>query len=139
MPLLGKAAILAANDLKFEDVEVPEWGGTVRIRVMSGLERDAWEASFLTAALAGKGGGLAGSMQNVRARLVAQTAVDEAGERLFSDADMTDLGKKSAAALDRVFAVAQRMNGLNERDIEELGKVFAAMAGGASSSSSQSD
>ena len=31
MKLLTGAAILAANDLPHEDVEVPEWGGTVRV------------------------------------------------------------------------------------------------------------
>lgn len=138
MALLDKAAILAATDLGHEDVAVPEWGGTVRVRVMSGHERDAWEASFITQALDRGRGGLAGSMQNVRARLVAQTAVDADNARLFTDSDVEALGAKSAAALDRVFAVAQRLNGLNEKDIEELGKVFAAMAGGASSSSSPS-
>jgi hypothetical protein len=33
--LLTRAAILAA-DLLFEDVPVPEWGGTVRVWALSG-------------------------------------------------------------------------------------------------------
>ena len=33
MNLLSKTAILAAQDLQTEDVEVPEWGGAVRVRV----------------------------------------------------------------------------------------------------------
>jgi hypothetical protein len=32
MTLLSKSAILCANDLQTEDVEVPEWGGVVRLR-----------------------------------------------------------------------------------------------------------
>lgn len=32
MPLLSKTAILAANDLQTKDIEVPEWGGAVRVR-----------------------------------------------------------------------------------------------------------
>ena len=31
MSLLSKTAILASNDLKSEDVEVPEWGGAVPV------------------------------------------------------------------------------------------------------------
>ena len=33
MTLLSKTAILAAQHLQTEDVEVPEWGGAVRVRV----------------------------------------------------------------------------------------------------------
>ena len=43
MTLLTKSAILAANDLKTQDVDVPEWGGAVRVRAFSGRERDAFE------------------------------------------------------------------------------------------------
>jgi hypothetical protein len=32
MTLLSKTAILCANDLQTEDVDVPEWGGAVRVR-----------------------------------------------------------------------------------------------------------
>ena len=40
MNLLTKSAILGINDLKHEDVPVPQWGGTVRVRAMTGQERD---------------------------------------------------------------------------------------------------
>ena len=45
MTLLSKTAILAENDLKSEDIEVPEWGGAVRVRSFTGRERDTFEAS----------------------------------------------------------------------------------------------
>ena len=35
MALLTRDEILAADDIKTEDVEVPEWGGDVRVSVMS--------------------------------------------------------------------------------------------------------
>ena len=47
MTLLSKTAILCANDLQTEDVEVPEWGGAVRVRSFTGRERDAFEASMV--------------------------------------------------------------------------------------------
>ena len=47
MTLLSKTAILAANDLKSEDIEVSEWGGAVRVRSFIGRERDAFEASMV--------------------------------------------------------------------------------------------
>ena len=47
--LLNKEQILNADDLTFEDVEVPEWGGTVRIRCLESTERDEFEQSLLDA------------------------------------------------------------------------------------------
>jgi len=62
------------------------------------------------------------NLANVRARLCAISIVDETGKRMFSDEDVRALGRKSAAALDRVFAAAQRLSGLTDEDVEELAK-----------------
>ena len=56
MSLLSKTAILAANDLKSEDIKVPEWDGAVRVRSFTGLSamrsKPAWsEARAVTARL----------------------------------------------------------------------------------------
>lgn len=112
---LTRDAILGASDLKTETVSVKEWGGDVIIASMTGEARDAWEKS-----LVGSNGKV--NMENIRARLVAACAVDESGNRLFSDADATELGKKSAAALDRCAKVAQRLNGLTDAELEEAKK-----------------
>ena len=118
MSLLSKTAILAAQDLQTEDVEVPEWGGAVRVRSFTGRERDAFEASMVR----GDGRDRKVDLTNMRARLVGLTVIDEAGQRLFTDDEVDLLGAKSGAALDRVFAVAQKLNGLSGADVEELSK-----------------
>lgn len=114
--LLSKAAILGAPDLPTQDVHVPEWGGDVRIRALTGAERDAFEAHGAKQ----KGKGMQLNLQNLRARLVAMAIVDEDGARLFSDADVVALGNKSAAALDRVFTAAARLSGLTPADVQDL-------------------
>jgi len=118
MNLLSKTAILAAQDLQTEDVEVPDWGGAVRVRSFTGRERDAFEASMVR----GDGRDRKVDLTNMRARLVGLTVIDEAGQRLFTDEEVDLLGAKSGAALDRVFAVAQKLNGLSGADVEELSK-----------------
>ena len=118
MSLLSKTAILTANDLQTEDVEVPEWGGAVRVRSFTGRERDAFEASMVR----GEGRDRKVDLTNMRARLVGLTVIDETGQRLFTDDEVDLLGAKSGAALDRVFAVAQKLNGLSGADVEELSK-----------------
>lgn len=115
-PLLGRDAILQADDLSWEDVEVPEWGGMVRVRGLTGAERDAFEAEMVEQ----RGKKVRMDMQNFRAKLVVRSVVDEEGKRLFSDKDAPQLGQKSAAALQRVFEVAQRLSGLSDTDVGEL-------------------
>ena len=116
MGLLSKQDILNARDLSTEDICVPEWGGTVRVRSLTGKERDAFEASLMS----GEGKKRKVDLANIRAKLVAMCIVDEAGAREFDDVEVAALGAKSAAALDRVFSVCQRLNGLSAADVEEL-------------------
>ena len=44
------------------------------------------------------------------------------GELLFKPGDVEKFGAKNAAALTRVFVVAQRLAGLSGEDVEELAK-----------------
>ena len=111
--MLTKESILKADDLPRELVQVPEWGGSVFVRTLRGNERDNFEQS-----LVGKKQKM--SLENVRARFAVLTVCDESGTRLFTDADAKALGEKSAAALDRCFAVAQRLNGFSSDDVEDL-------------------
>ena len=118
MALLKRDEILQAADIQKEIVPVPEWGGEVMVYGLDGVGRDQFESSIIVTT----GKKQIVKMENVRAKLCALAIRDENGERLFSDADVMALGKKSAAALQRVFDVAQRLSGLGENDIEELAK-----------------
>jgi len=122
MALLNKSQILAAVDLPTETVDVPEWGGEVLVRGLTAAERDAFEQSVVTLNGAGKAASTKMNLSNVRAKLCALTMVDADGERLFSDAEVDALGRKSAQALQRVFDAAQRLSGLSQSDVEELAK-----------------
>ena len=118
MALLTRDAILQAQDLPTEQVSVPEWGGEVLVRGLTGADRDDFEQSIAEQ----KGKNVKMNLRNVRAKLVALTVVDEDGNRLFSDKDAEVLGRKSAVALNRVFEVAQKLSGLTPEDVEELTK-----------------
>jgi len=116
--LLTRQDILSIRDIRAEVVSVPEWGGDVKIKAMSGKERDAWESALFQ--ISGKD--VTMNKENLRAKLVALTAVDEANVRLFTEADIEALGAKSAAALDRVYQASQKLSGLTPDDIKELEK-----------------
>lgn len=120
MALLTRDEILSAEDRKTEEVEVPEWGGSVLVRTLSGRERDAYESGTITV----KGGKQIENFENLRARLVALCLVDEKGVRLFNTKDVTSLGNKSAAALQRVYNKCQELNAVTDKDVEELTENF---------------
>lgn len=124
MSLLTRDQILAADDLKHEDVDVPEWGGSVRVQELTAGQRDQVETASVAIAK-NASGKLAPEfdksvLESFRARLAAYSIVDELGQRLFTDADMIALGKKSTAAMQRVFNVAMRISAFTQEDVEEL-------------------
>lgn len=120
MALLSRDAILAADDREYEVVPCPEWGGEVRLRSLTGSERDAYEQSLVQT----RGKSREMNLRNARAKLVALCAVDENGNRLFTDADVNALGKKNAKPLDRLFDAARRLAGLSEDDVDRLTEDF---------------
>ena len=116
MATLNRDEILAASDILTELVPVPEWGGDVYVKGMTGAERDKFEASIIEQ----RGKTQTMNMANIRAKLASLTICDETGRRLFNEADVQLLSKKSAAALQRVFAVAQKLSGIGDEDVKEL-------------------
>lgn len=113
--LLNKEAILAARDLTTEDVAVPEWGGTVRVRVMSGAARDS-----LNAKLRDGSGGI--DLVGYRTRLLVRCIVNEDGSPTFSEAELDALNTKSSLAIDRIFAVADRINAVQPAAVDAAEK-----------------
>ena len=113
--MLTKEQILSADDLRREQVNVPEWGGSVFVRTLTGTDRDAFEQSIIQ-------NSERMDLANVRARMAVLCVVDEKGERLFADSDAQALGAKSSLALGRIFTVAQKLNGMTDADVEDLAK-----------------
>ena len=112
---LSRDSILGCDDIVTQEIDVPEWGGVVVIKMMNGRERDAFEGSLLKNKQV--------SYENVRAKLAQKTIIDpETKELMFSVADIEALGKKSAAALDRVFTASQKLSKISDGDVEELVK-----------------
>ena len=113
----SREAILSANDQTIEFCSTPEWPCDVYVKSLNGSQRDSFEASLVHTNGKGK---RSVSYNDVRAKLVVKTACDKDGNLLFSDFDVAKLTLKSAAALQRVFEVAQRLSGITEDDVKEL-------------------
>ena len=125
--VLGKKEILEARDIEYEYVPVPEWGGEgafVKIRSMSGQQRDQFEDSIVNTNPDKRKGEKRINAYNVRAKICALHIVDEEGKHLFSWEDIEALGQKSARPLERVSSRSQILSGITDDDVEEMVKNF---------------
>ena len=118
MPLLTKEQILAAEDLDYEEVEIKEWGGKVRLRCMTGTERDAFESAIYKI----KGDKVEANRENFRSELLSRVLCNKDNKLLFNPREVKALGGKSGRVIDRLFDIAQKINGIGQSDIEELTK-----------------
>jgi hypothetical protein len=112
---------------------VPELGGRIWVRGMSGKERDQFEEGLRIRK--GKRAGQS-DLRNFRAQLAVKVIVNEAGERLLNDQDADIFGRLPAATLDRIISKCQELSGKAEEEIEEMGNVSGREEVGAASSSS---
>ena len=106
---LGREDILNCTDERFKDVETPEWGGTVRVRSLTGLQRSKLLAQSDDA-----------SAENWIERLVAACACDENGEPLFETGDIEALKQKNNKALQRIFLAADDLNAFSDAAVDRL-------------------
>jgi hypothetical protein len=131
MALLDKGALLKATALPRETVHVRELGGDLIIQGMSGKQRDEWESSLVKQ----KRNRREIDTRNVRARLVARCLINDDGSRMFGDEEADLLGDVRVDVLSQLFAVAQRLSGVSDEDVDELGKSSGATAGSGSPTS----
>lgn len=123
MDYLSRDQILGADDLTRATVDVPEWGGTLLVRALTGAERGRLESG----ALKQRGAAVAfqpQSLETVRGLVVSMAAIDAEGRQLFTFRDVVALSEKSGAALERVFDVVAALSGITEAAISELTEDF---------------
>jgi hypothetical protein len=113
--------ILAAQDRKPLKVDVPEWGGEVWVVGMSGDDRDRFDSTWGDRVGQSNESGPV-DLGGLRALVVSKTLCDDDGVLLCSrESEVTQLGRKSSAALDRVFAIGAKLSGIELGDEETVG------------------
>ena len=119
---LDRDAILKAKDRKIISEEVPEWGGTVGIIVMSGEARDIYSDANKDKVELETGKVL--DVKGLQTSLLVATLCDEdTGELLFSEEeDVIALGKKNADVLGRLFLKSLEHNGMTEKAQKDIAK-----------------
>jgi hypothetical protein len=134
--LLTKAAIIAAPDIQTKDIDVPEWGGMVRLKGLTGTERDEFEDGLFVDVVVNGKTERKQDTKNIRAKVVAAALVDENGVQMFGQDEIAELGKKSAAALQRCFDAAQALNGQGAKAEAAIKNDSPSVPSGASTSGS---
>ena len=109
---LTAADILQAEDFVFEDISIPEWGGTVRIRSLSGAQR----ATLKKAVDAGS--------ETADEMICVMSIVDEDGNRIFNSSQIEALRKKNTKAITRIAKRALVISGMIDpaKAVEEAEK-----------------
>jgi hypothetical protein len=115
---LTAEAILAAEDRPSRDVEVPEWGGSVKVRSMSLADREAYEKAL------DEHRDKDGNVPNaaVLLLLALHSACDDNGARLFTEANLATLAEKNWQAIKRVANAAIEVNAIGAASVEEARK-----------------
>ena len=102
MAFLTLDAIKEVDDIKTQSVSVPEWGGEVLVKSMTGRLRSNLEQKISSNAPHG----------DVKMMIVTSCCVDEEGNRLFKDGDKSWLVEKAAAPLETIFEAVCKMSGI---------------------------
>jgi hypothetical protein len=117
--LLSKDEIFGMDDIPMEEVVVPEWKNRkVIICGLTAAAKNAYQASLVEI----KGTSRKVRMENATAKLLVRTIVNRQRQPIFTETDIERLGAKSAAALERLATVANRLSGMDEKENAELVK-----------------
>jgi hypothetical protein len=102
--LLGIDEIVEAQDIQFTEVEVPEWGGTIRLGSL-----DAGELINFIEANDGP------AKRNAGLRLIIKSLVNEDNKRIGTDAHLEHFKKKNAKVCSRLVDEILKLNGLDAK------------------------
>lgn len=120
---LTAESILQSEDFAYADVDCPEWGGTVRVRSLSGAQR----VTLKKAIDAGQ--------SDIDEMLCVMCIVDGDGNRIFNQKQIGELSRKNTKAISRVAIRVLEISGMRDPDksVKDAEKNSAEMENGASS------
>lgn len=133
-PVLTRDQILAADDITIDTVPVPEWGGTVCVRMLSARGRWQYLRALRPLVDAGEANSEDGLVKESGLLLASATLCDAAGAVLFTVADVEALAAKSWVAMNRVIDASATLNGLTAAAVEDAKKNLARATATAASS-----
>ena len=126
MSLLTAADIASVQDFKYVDVDMPQWGGTVRLRNLTADALDEYNRSLFTP----QGDKFVPNAVRRRLKLVSQCFCDERGD-VDAKANIEALSKRDGTDIDTLYEAAAALNKLTQASREEIAKNSEATPGSA--------
>jgi len=124
MGLLNRDGLLKKEKLEIKKIDVGK-GDHVYIRQLTGKERDDWEKDF-TIKIKNDSGKVIGrdqKLEGLLAKLLVRSVCDKDGNLLLKPEDHSAISENmSAKRLNKIVEAAQELNGITEKDKEELVK-----------------
>jgi hypothetical protein len=115
--MLDRQRVLTADDLPRVEVSVPEWGGTLLVRTMTGAQRARWEDAW--SRWQKNAGGDSGDFY---AMLMVHALVNPDGSPMFTEGDIPALSAKSGKVLHQLYRDMARVNGIGAEAVEQAEK-----------------
>lgn len=122
MKLLTRDDIFAASDLQHEDIPVPEWGGSIRLRQLDAEALMQMTADMLLPENKDKGMFI----------ILTRCAVDNEMHTIFTEADIERLRKKNMRVMDRLQRLAMLLNSMDPEAGVAIKKALSEAATAAS-------
>ena len=116
--MLTRDQILSLKDLPEKVIDVPEWGGAVRIRSLTLPERFRW----LKLQAAQPEGDYEAVLTKASLPMITWSVIDEEGKPLFTEADIGELGRRHPDAIQFVAGEILKLSGLGRDSVEEAEK-----------------
>lgn len=125
--LLTREQILEAKDIQTKEIEVPEWGGKLRIKQLSAKEYNDITMNMVNIRkmaakqLSSKKNAdenledaiNENAIKNQKILLIVKSVVDENMKPLFTEADMELLYQKNTNVIDRVISEIENFNAVS--------------------------
>lgn len=121
--LLGRDAILKATasaSRATKDIPIPELGGRVRVREMSGSLRNALEAAMVNVRNVGD----SKQLDKTLAQIITSCVVDDTGHPILRETDARRIVSHNPRAAFRLREAIFDISALDQDDLEELAEGF---------------
>ncbi len=121
--MLTKEQILAKREAELIAIDVPEWGGPVRLSKPTAKQLEEFERDQAKRRAAGN------AQVGFRARVAILMCANPDGSKMFTASDEAALSDQPAKALTRIHEAAAPLLGWTEESVEERAKNLQTTTG----------
>ena len=116
MAAVNRDQFLNPVALKIEEIWVPELGGVIYIKGMSAAGRAKFERQFELKS----GSKNLRKIRELRERLIVAVVCDKDGAKLFTEADVEQIGQQPITMIERIVKKAEELCGFTIDSVDDM-------------------